>query len=139
MKTNLKTSLSTAFSALSALALAAPAYATDVNLDPCAATPPPWNSLCNINKDNLPGVIGTIIIVLFIGAALVALFFLIWGGIKWIMSGGDKGKVETARSTIIAALIGLVITFLAFFLLSFILSIFGLSINNLVIPNLPTS
>lgn len=134
MKANIKRLTGTAIAALTTLTYTLPVYA-DTSLNPCEKTPDPWNKLCNINKDNLPGVIGTFIVILFIVAALVALLFLIWGGIKWIMSGGDKGKVETARSTIIAALIGLVITFLAFFLLSFILSLFGLSVTNLVIPN----
>jgi len=52
-------------------------------------------------------------------------------------SGGDKAKVESARGTIIAAIVGLVIAFLAFFILSLALSFFGLSLTNLTLPRLP--
>jgi len=77
----------------------------------------------------------TIIIII---AIVLSLFFLIWGGIRWITSGGDKAKVESARGTIIAAIIGLVIAFLAFFILSLALSFFGLSLTNLTLPKIPT-
>ena len=40
------------------------------------------------------------------------------------MSGGDKGKLDQARSTIIAAIVGLIISILAYFIVSLILSIF---------------
>ncbi len=90
-----------------------------------------------LNATSFGSIIGFIVNVLFTIAIVIALVFLIWGGIKWIMSGGDKGKVETARSTIIAALIGLIVTFAAYFLLNIVLNFFGLSLQNLDIPTLP--
>ncbi len=42
-------------------------------------------------------------------AALLILMYLIWGGIQWITSGGDKGKTEEARNKITSAVIGLII------------------------------
>lgn len=42
-------------------------------------------------------------------AAILVFVFLIWGGIQWITSGGDKGKTEEARNRITAALVGLAI------------------------------
>lgn len=122
-------------STITALSLATPAFAT-INLDPCANMTEPWNGLCAINSNNIPTIIGNAVLLLFVVAALIALFFLIWGGIKWILSGGDKGKVETARSTIIAAVIGLIVTFLAFFVLQFVLGLFGIDLMNLEIPDL---
>lgn len=53
-------------------------------------------------------------------AALIALVFLIWGGIKWITAGGDKTKVQAARDTIVGAIIGLVIVFVAYFVVGFV-------------------
>lgn len=47
-------------------------------------------------------------VVLIIGAILVFLY-LIWGGLMWITSGGDKGKVEIARNRITHAVIGLIV------------------------------
>ena len=51
-----------------------------------------------------------------VGAAILCLAFIIWGGIDWVMSGGDKAKYEEARNKITAALIGLAVTALAWLL-----------------------
>jgi len=40
-------------------------------------------------------------------SALMVFMFLIWGGIQWISSGGDKGKTQEARDRITAALLSL--------------------------------
>lgn len=92
--------------------------------------------LCNLsaNEDGLGKLVGTAVQAAFVVAVVIALFYLIWGGIKWILSGGDKGGVEAARATIIAAVIGLVVTFAAYFILSFVLSLFGLSLDQVKLP-----
>ena len=134
MKSTLK-KLSTAITTVAvSLSLASPVFA--VALNPCDKLTEPWKGLCDIQEGDLGSIIGQAVLVIFVVATLIALFFLIWGGVKWIMSGGDKGKVETARSTLIAALIGLVVTFLSFFILSLILGLFGLNLGNLEIPDL---
>jgi predicted metalloprotease len=68
---------------------------------------------------------------LFIGAIVVALFMLIYSGIQWIMSGGDKQKVESARHRIIYAIIGLVVVFLSFMIINVIGTIFGVNLLGL--------
>ncbi len=76
------------------------------------------------------GVIGTIFTYLLIAGALVAIIFLIWGGIKWITSGGDKTKVESARHTIIGAILGLIVVFASFLIISVVLgTLFGFDIG----------
>jgi len=59
-------------------------------------------------------------------AALLVLFYLIWGGIEWITSGGDKGKTESARNKITAAVIGIIILAAAFAILQLVLTFLGL-------------
>lgn len=53
-------------------------------------------------------VTGLLNLVMFVAAILV-FAYLIWGGITWITSGGDKGKTEEARNKITAAIIGLAV------------------------------
>jgi hypothetical protein len=82
-------------------------------------------------------VVRFVIYALFAIAVLAALFFLIWGGIRWIISGGEKEKVEEARKQIIAAIIGLIIVVLAWVILNFVLQVFtGHGITDLCIPSL---
>lgn len=59
--------------------------------------------------------------------AVTSLFFLLFGGIKWITSQGDKTKLDSARKTIIYAIVGLILSFLSFFIINMISGFFGLS------------
>lgn len=102
---------------------------------PCPAG---FENLCNIKFDGNSNFFGNIIQILIVIALVLSVIFLIIGGIRWIMSGGDKGKVEQAKSAVIAAIIGLLISLLAYFIVNFILSMLGGNINlgNLKIPRL---
>lgn len=99
--------------------------------------PGPFAPLCTLKLQNSSGVVGGIIGTIWVIAVIVTLFFLVWGGIRWISSGGDKAKIEQARSTIIAALIGMAISFLAFFIVNFVFGIFtGQDIGTVNVPKL---
>lgn len=122
-----------ALSATTLLASSVSAFADSVK--PCASG---IGSLCNPNTNNLGDLIGRIIDYLLIAAAIIAVIFLIWGGIRWIMSGGDKAKVEAARNSVIGAIIGLIIVFAAYFIIDVVLHvIFGFDIGGGInIPSL---
>lgn len=135
MKKLLTTITTTAAAGTAFLSLALPVSAGGANLNPCANVGQ-FANLCNLSGDNLGQIIGAIVTFLLIIIAVIALFFLIYGGLRWVTSGGDKGKVDEARKTVIAAIVGLVIAFLSFFILSVVLSFFGLSLNNLTLPTL---
>ncbi len=62
----------------------------------------------------------------FIFVGIVAsLGFIIFGGFKWITSGGDKQRLDAARKTIIYSIVGLIIMVLSVIAIAFIGSIFG--------------
>lgn len=67
-------------------------------------------------------------------AGLIFFFMLIIGGLRWILSGGDKAATESARGQITAALIGLVIVFSAWAIAQLINTIFGINILTLTVP-----
>jgi hypothetical protein len=99
--------------------------------------PGSFTSLCNINPANAGGFVSTFVQYLLIFAILASLFFLIWGAIRYIMGGGDKGKIDQARGTIISAIIGLIVSLVAFFILNLILYFFtGQGVTNMQIPTL---
>jgi len=101
--------------------------------------PGAYSSLCNINANSAGGVVGAILQVLLIFAIIACLFFLLYGGIRYITSGGDKGKVDQARGTLVAAIIGLVISLLAFFIVNLVLMFLtGKGISTMTIPKLYT-
>ena len=118
---------------LTSLAFAAPAFAqTTINTCPTGT----FKLICNFKASDFGKVVGNVITTLLIIAVIIAIFFLIWGGIKWILSGGDKAKVESARNTIIGGIVGLVLAFLAYFIVTLVAGLFGLNIASLTLPNL---
>lgn len=129
----------TATTAVSAFLMSAPRLFAAESLDPCDGNNKVLNAACAGEGLTLGAVLGFIVTIAFVLAVLIALAFLIWGGIKWITSGGDKGGVEAARNQIIAAIIGLIIVFLAFFILNLVLGLFGLSLFELELPTLTGS
>ena len=52
--------------------------------------------------------------------AIVAVAMIIWGGIQYMISSGDSGKVKTAKNTIIYGCIGLVIAILSYAIVNFV-------------------
>lgn len=79
------------------------------------------------------------VIAVLVIAGLIFFFMLIIGGLKWIMSGGDKAATESARGQITAALIGLVIVFSAWAIAQLIGTVFGVSILDVDIPAIGTA
>lgn len=53
---------------------------------------------------------------------VISVVMLIWGGLRYIMSGGDSKKITDAKNTILYAIIGLIIAVLAFAIVNFVLN-----------------
>lgn len=68
----------------------------------------------NVANYTPTGVARAVINLILVLAGLVAFFFLLLGGLQWILAGGDKEGTEKARKRITAALIGLVVIFSAY-------------------------
>ncbi len=94
-----------------------------------------FNILCN---QTIGTLIGPLVSLIFVVAVVAALLYLIYGGFKWLISGGDKAAVASAREHIIAAVVGLVIIFLSYFILNLLIGFFikGFSITTFNIPTL---
>ena len=53
---------------------------------------------------------------------IIAVIMLIIGGIRYVTSGGDAKKVTDAKNTVLYAIIGLIISFLAFAIVNFVIT-----------------
>lgn len=60
----------------------------------------------------------TFIALALVAASLLCLFFIIIGGISFILSAGNEEKIKKAMHTIRYAIVGLFITFIAYFAVS---------------------
>lgn len=71
---------------------------------------------------NLSATIGNIIKVVVGMLGLVCVVIIIMGGIQYMTSAGDAGKVKKAKDTILYGVIGLIICVLAFAITTFIIN-----------------
>jgi len=81
----------------------------------------------NMKITEVGALISSIIQVAFIIAGILVFAFLVWGGIEWITSGGDKTKTELARNRITNALVGLAIVAASYAVMRLISYFFGLN------------
>ncbi len=107
------------------------------NANPCASLGA-FSTLCSLTSDNFGFVVSTAITIILILATIIAVFYILYGGIRWILSRGDKEKVEDARNHVVAAVVGLMIAFLAFFIINIVVGFFfpGKSLKDLSLPTL---
>ena len=52
---------------------------------------------------------------------IIAVLMIIYGGFKYITSGGDSGNISGAKNTLIYAIVGLVVVALAQFIVRFVI------------------
>lgn len=68
----------------------------------------------------VPQVFQNIVTAALIFAGVVALFFIIISGYKFLTSGGDPKQVDGARKTMMYAILGLILVLLSFAIVKFI-------------------
>jgi hypothetical protein len=86
-----------------------------------------WNAAegkCNrgTNGGDLNGIIQTIINVMLFIIGILSVVMIIFGGIRYVTSAGNKTQVDNAKNTIIYAVVGLVVAIVAFALVQWIFS-----------------
>lgn len=69
--------------------------------------------------------INLIIQFVFIIGIVLTVAFIILSGIQWIISGGDKQKLQAARGRLIYSIVGLIVIAGAFFIVSTVISLLG--------------
>lgn len=66
--------------------------------------------ICIEPNGALSKVMGTVLPLLFIAAALLCFFMLLWGGMQYITAGGSEEATQKARGKITYSIIGLVVS-----------------------------
>lgn len=97
----------------------------NIDITPPGGIPPP--STDTVGKVLRNGI------TLFLAAGIIAsIFVIVWGGINWITSGGEKQKLASAKARITWAIIGLVVMLTSFIIIRLIN--YFLEIDLLIIP-----
>jgi hypothetical protein len=81
-------------------------------------------------------LISNLVGALFIAGFLLALVYLIIGGVTWITSGGDKTKLEKARDEITHSILGIIIVAAAWAIAVLVAGFFGMDLTQLPIPTI---
>lgn len=58
--------------------------------------------------------------ILIVASIVLFVVFFIWGGIGWIMSGGDKQKLQSSKQKLTFSIIGLIVVFTAVIIINFL-------------------
>lgn len=71
---------------------------------------------------SVPSIIANVIKIILGLFGVIALVFVIWGGISWMFSKGDASKIKAARDRMIAAFIGLAIIAISYSITDFVIT-----------------
>ena len=96
-----------------------------------ASEAPSGNSLgfgSSIGSGNVVDFITTILAYGILAAVILSVFFIFYGGIAFILSGGKDDKIKSAVNIIRYSIIGLVITFLSIGIISIVGRIFNIDL-----------
>lgn len=68
------------------------------------------------------GVFTKIVNILLFLIGVLSVVMLIYGGIQYVLSTGDSGKVTNAKNTILYAVVGLIVAILSYAIVNFVLT-----------------
>ena len=91
-----------------------PALALETGLD--------YGTFTGLGTKDLREGAMTIVNVLLGFLGILAIVIILWGGFRWLTSGGNEEKVSEAKKIITAGIIGLVIIFTAYAIAQFVVS-----------------
>lgn len=83
--------------------------------------------LATVDNGNIIELVNRLIAYALIVAGFLSVVYIFWGGISFILSGGEEGKIKSAVSTIRYAIIGLVVTIGAVIIVNFVGRFVGLN------------
>jgi hypothetical protein len=70
------------------------------------------------------GIFTNIVNILLYIIGAISVIMLIYGGIRYTISGGDSSAVTAAKNTILYAIVGLIVAVLAYAIVNFVLGVF---------------
>lgn len=90
-----------------------------IKVQPGAANSPPFA------ESYVERIVGNIVGIFFAVGGLGVIIYFVWGAVDWILSGGDKEKVNNARKKMTHAIIGLTLLSLSYVIINIVGQIVG--------------
>lgn len=101
---------------------AAPVGAVDPLQSGCAANRN--STICRTSGSNVNTFVADLVRILLWVIGVVSVIMIIVGGLRYVLSQGDAGKIKSAKDTILYSVIGLVVALLAFAIVNYVLGYF---------------
>ena len=67
------------------------------------------------------GIVTTAVNALLFVVGALSVIMLIWGGLRYVISGGNSSAVTAAKNTILYAIVGLIIALFAYAIINFVI------------------
>jgi len=111
-------------SVLLSLAVVAPAGAINAFEDICTAPGSDQSAVCQNKEEDANSVVGVVINTMLFIVGILSVVMLIYGGIRYTTSAGNANSITAAKNTITYAIVGLVVSFLAFAVVNWVTGLF---------------
>ena len=98
------------------------AHAIDAIADQCKGVTD--SAVCAKQNSNVNDVVKTLINVLLFIVGAISVVMIIVGGLLYTTSAGDSTRVTKAKNTVVYAVVGLVVSFLAFAIVNYVVKVF---------------
>ena len=105
--------------AITALLLTAPTYAFDLSIGDGANSARGTDQA--VSLFGATGIFTTISNVMLFAVGAISVLMVVVGGLRYVISGGNSTNITTAKNTILYAVIGLIISLLAYALINFVI------------------
>jgi hypothetical protein len=103
--------------------VAAPASAISVFGDE-ACPADSTSKVCAAKGETVAGPVQTVISILLFAVGVVSVIMIIVGGLRYVISNGDAGRIKSAKDTVLYSVVGLVVALLAFTIVNFVVERF---------------
>lgn len=70
------------------------------------------------------GIFTTITNVLLFVVGAISVIMIVIGGLRYVLSGGNSSNITTAKNTILYAIVGLIVSLLAYAMINFVITSF---------------
>ncbi len=118
--------------AAAATLMAGRVMAAEASVNPGAAENPAQAGAETAKANGMPsdlvgvnGVFTKITNTVLYAVGIISVIMLIYGGLRYVVSGGDSKKVTDAKNTIMYAIVGLIISILAYAIVNFVINAVG--------------
>ena len=100
--------------------LAAPAVVSaDTVSEACSGVQAVGGGACNGNA--FEGFLKKVVNILIFIIGAISVIMIIVGGLRYVLSGGDQNSVKAGKDTILYAVIGLVVSLMAYAIVNFVI------------------